>query len=514
MKLKNIIIVVITFSILGCTKVTQQDASEGTLSPKGAIGMLGFTKDKHENYLILMKQNNLYNNLEMRLSKNNPNGKFITDHIILGADSKDNGQTTAGNPGGSGSGRLSYNPDKEEIAIFSCFTGEGHQYSYYSIVSNNTVNFGQSLPLQGGNTYSHCFDQRTLYHPPTKQFYQLSHGDAYPRAMGMFTANTDNKSTYFGRYIIRPPKASAGYGGNVTHTRIGDIAVFENGTVAATIVTPFYDNNFLDNFLPSGNIPCYAYKNDGDDINLKIWKATIEEKYPKNVILNIIPFKSPAIVKEGSIGITPDGINLSEYQKSSNIAAGIPKIAVSDNQILVAWLTYKNYNYNHAGDLSHTVFCLYDTITKTIVKKDSIGLAKLFHTVSILTDPSNKNKVKWITPNETELIYHELDLTIFRTSGFNDAYTTKSIPLKIPQAKIIKATEQRSSGQFGPLGWYGSNPEIDYIINNDGSIDILWKNLNAVSKMYGKNFYPLMVTSINKSGEFKKVITIEVRAAK
>lgn len=511
---QTVFIISVTLVLSGCTGLVPEDAQQGGLSPKGALGILGFTKDNEGNYIILVKQNNLYDNSEMRLSKCDGSGKFVTDNTLLGANSKDNGATANGNPGGAGSGRLAYNPDKNEIAVFTCYSGAGHQYSYYGIVSNDNATFGKSIKVHGGQTFSHCFDQRTVYHQPTKQFYQLSHGDAYPRTMGMYTANTDNNNSFFWRYIVRPPKANAGYGGNVTHSRIGDLAVFNDGNVAATVVTPFYDNDFINSFLPNAKKPCYEHRNDDDDINLKIWKAAIDQKYPKNVLLNIIPFKSQTFVKDGSIGVTPDAINLSGYQKSSNMAAGIPKVAIFGNKVLVAWLSYQNYNYDHAGDLDYTVFCIYDITTSTITKRDSVPGAKLFHTVSILADPNNAGKAKWITPNETELVYHELDVNTFEAAGFDAAYKTKPIALNINNAKTAKPTANKSSGQFGPLGWYGSNPEIDYVINSDGSMDILWLNTNDASKMYGKSFYPLFVTSIDAKGDFSKITNIPVRASK
>ena len=495
--------------------IPDKPAPEG-LSKSGALGLLGFSKDSNGNYIVLIKQNNVFDNAEMRLSKASPNGDFIADNVLLGGTSTDNGKTDAGNPGGAGSGRLAYNPDKNEISVFSCFTGKGHQYSTYSILNNDNALFGQSIDKTFGNmSYSHCFDQRTIYHSGTRQFYQLSHGDAYPRALGMFTTNSDDKNKTFWRYLVRPPKSTGGYGGNVTHSRIGDLAVFDNGTVAATTSTPCYDNDWMNTYLPADKRPCYSHRLTDDALSVKIWNDGIGNQYPKNVFLHLIPSKSKTLVVDGSIGICPEAINLSGYAKGSHLAGALPKTAVVGNKVLVAWLSYSDYGYNHNGNLSHSVFCLYDTATRTVVRKDSVPGAVLFHTVSILSDPTDANKVKWITPEQTKFVYHELSISAFETSGLQSAYSTKDIPLQIENAATVMPTGSKSSGQFGPLGWYGSNPDIDYVIDNEGNIDLLWLDRAAKTTQYtNRDFYPLYVTTINSTGQVTKVVNIQVRASK
>ncbi|MGL4909557.1 MAG: hypothetical protein ACRC3G_09500 [Bacteroidales bacterium] len=485
---------------------------------RGAIGLLGFTKDKEGNYIVMIRQNNAYDNVELRVSKCDPEGKFIADKSLLGATSQDGGQTEAGRPGGSGSGRLAYNPDRNEFAFLTCYTGKGHQYSSFNVLSNEDETFGNKLAnFYGGQTYSHSFDQRLIYHKLSKMYYQMQHGDAYPRAMGIASVSMESNANTFWVYLVRPPKSNTSYGGNSTRTRIGDIAVFDNGDVASTISTPFYDNAFIQAFLPYSAAPCYSYASGADaDLSVEMWNAAGDgyrgRKYTMNICLDITKRGSKSVVVDGSLGISPTAVNLSGYPKGSATAAGIPKTAIFGSEVLVAWLTYSDYNYNGgATTLQHTVFCVYNTITKTIVRKDSVPGAEIFHTASIL---SYDEKAVWITPNEGHFIYHELDINTFKTSGLGAAHTKREIPLNVMGGKTAKAISGPASGQFSSLGPYGFNPDIDYVINDNGSMHILWMNKGMVIKEHGFNFSPIYITSIDNQGRFTKVIEVPVRSIK
>ncbi|MGL4363913.1 MAG: hypothetical protein ACRCSB_01760 [Bacteroidales bacterium] len=496
----------------------QTSQPDALIRTRGALGILGFAKDKEGNYIVLIRQNNAHDNAELRISKCDANGRFIADRSLLGANSQDGGATEAGKPGGFGSGRLAYNSKMDKIAVLTCYTGLGHQYSFFDVLNNDNDAFAERFEFKyGGHTYSHSFDQRVIYHKATNLFYQMQHGDAYPRAMGIATVSLESKEDVFSAYIVRPPKSNTGYGGNSTRTRIGDIAVFDNGDVASTILTPFYDNKFIQSFLPDTSTPCYSYVSGADaPLSVSIWNAagdaTDGHRYTKNVLLDITPFKSATVVKDGSLGVSPSAINLSGYAKKTGLTGAIPKTTVFGNEVLVAWLTYSGYNYNNAATtLQQTVFCIYDRETNRIVQKDSVPGAEIYHTVSIL---SYGDKAKWITPNETVLVYHELDLNTFKTSGFKAAHLTKSIPLKTMAAKTVPAISGSASGQFSPVGVYGQNPAIDYVLNEDGSMDILWMNEALITNEHKLMFRRLYVTSINNQGEFSKVIEVPVRSVK
>lgn len=505
--MKTIACILTGLSILSCTKLTQQDALQGTLSPKGALGMLGFAKDLNDNYIVLVMQNNLYNNDEAILTKVSNDGKFITDVPVIGREDKDHGKNpnVQGTPGRFGSGRLAYNPDKNEIVVFTCLQAE-HQSSYYRIASNDNATFGAAIKQKGFLSYGHNFDQRTVYHNPTKMFYQLAHGDAYPKNLGFYTTSTDQTSPTFNSVLVNIPLDQLGVPGNPTQSRLGDLDIFTDGTVATTFMTAFYDTTFMGNVM--NNRPCYNPPTKiTAETSVLVWNAVTEAKYPRNVFLYVIPYQGKSLIQNTGIGITPVAINLSNYTVGSGKVGAIAKTAVvNEDKIFVAWLEYTD------GNLDGTWFAVYGKNGNKLKQEfiPSTDNPLIFHTVSIMRDPNNQNVVKWITPNTSELVYHQLDVNAFIGGSFEGAHQKKSIPLE--NAKTV--APKSPNAQMSPIGLYGMNPQIDYVMNKDGSMDILWMNINAVTKTDGRNFYPLLVTSIDNNGGVKKVITLEVRAAK
>ncbi|MBK8808554.1 MAG: hypothetical protein IPO21_18735 [Bacteroidales bacterium] len=146
-----------------------------------------------------------------------------------------------GKPGEAGTGIIRYNEKHDVLSIYFSHTHRWgsdsvrHQAGWVGFMNPNTGELLMKADKQIGSTWfvSHNFDQRTLV-ASDGSFYNLHHGDANPRALGI--SKWSHESGLISRMNFYDIQFGT-HGQNQTNAQLGDFVELPDGNVAVVYST-------------------------------------------------------------------------------------------------------------------------------------------------------------------------------------------------------------------------------------------------------------------------------------
>lgn len=198
--------------------------------------LLGFTKVITDgSYVVGYSKDNASGdkNYEYWISRFDGTGKMIFNTRIFG-DRPSTELYSKGSPGQASSARIVFNKQTQKIGFFTGHTmlwpdGRRHQGGYIGFLNldGTPVTKNNTSPI--GNTwfFSHNFDQRLMVVEGT--YYALSHGDAYPRALGFSAWSDDPAATSNPSVNVQYFAIPGTTGDNTTDTQTGGFTNLPDG---------------------------------------------------------------------------------------------------------------------------------------------------------------------------------------------------------------------------------------------------------------------------------------------
>jgi len=202
---------------------------------------LGFEKLGHDTFIIGYSKNNSSGDVDAEAwyTAFDITGKILFSTRIFG-DISLAVDGSKGAPAQAGSAVIRYNASKNAIAVYLAHTQRystvRHQGGWVGFLNPTTgavLKDTKGAQIGSGWFYSHNFDQRCFV-SSSNLFYMLSHGDAYPRALGISAWNAQTGLVAdFQYYKIQ----NGTTGDNTTLATTGDFTELSDGTVAIAYST-------------------------------------------------------------------------------------------------------------------------------------------------------------------------------------------------------------------------------------------------------------------------------------
>lgn len=203
--------------------------------------ILGFEKIGEDEFVIGYTKDNEFGDAdnEAWYTAFNRTAEIFSTRIFGEMSTEDVG--SKGEPGAAGSAVIRYNPDNNILNVYLAHKqkyndGVRHQGGWVGFLDCNNgevVMKNNDSHVGSGWFYSHNFDQRSIL-SSDGYFYLLSHGDAYPRALGVSKIGHENGfDAKFEYYTLQDGST----GDNFTNSNTGDLVELSNGNVAIVFST-------------------------------------------------------------------------------------------------------------------------------------------------------------------------------------------------------------------------------------------------------------------------------------
>ena len=207
---------------------------------------LGFESLGNDRYIIGYSKDNEFGDVDAEAwyTAFDKTGTELFSTRLWGEEKQTNAWSK-GQPSEAGSALIRYSEENDFIVIYLAHTmpwdddGYRHQAGWLGFLDGNTGEILENtsrtnrIGLTRDWFFSHNFDQRGII-SSQNTFYSLSHGDTYPRALGIDVWSHINGHEYgFDYYEIK----NGSLGANKTLTTTGDLTELSNGNVAIVYST-------------------------------------------------------------------------------------------------------------------------------------------------------------------------------------------------------------------------------------------------------------------------------------